>query len=92
MVKQGKSLLDSFKDGMMDVQEVVPLSVKYLAEWVELLERLSEFTESEWASGTGWPIWWISQLTDIKDKSQELLRRMAEEPNIVQLYACRGED
>ena len=92
MVKPSKSLLDSFKDGMIDMQEVVPLSVKYLAEWVVLMERMNEFTESEWTTDTGWPIWWLSQLTDIKDKSQELLKRMAEEPHIVQLYACRGED
>ena len=39
MVQQAKRLLDGFKDGMMDMQEVVPSSVKYLAEWVELMER-----------------------------------------------------
>jgi len=63
-VKQGKSLLDSFKDGMMDMQEVVPLSVKYLAEWVELMERCKrsgpETTEEDWNE----------ELTGLIDKSQ----------------------
>ena len=82
MVKQGKSLLDSFKDGMMDMQEVVPLSVKYLAEWVELMERCKRSEEEDWGE----------ELTGLVDKTQQLLRRVYEDPNIVQLYACRGED
>jgi len=86
VVKQGKSLLDSFKDGMMDMQEVMPLSVKYLAEWVELMERCKrsgpETTEEDWNE----------ELTGLIDKTQQLLRRVYEDPNIVQLYACRGED
>ena len=82
MVKQGKSLLDSFKDGMMDMQEVVPLSVKYLTEWVELMERCKRSEEEDWNE----------ELTGLVDKTQQLLRRVYEDPHIVQLYACRGED
>ena len=82
MVKQGKSLLDSFKDGMMDMQEVVPLSVKYLTEWVELMERCKRSEEEDWGE----------ELNTLIDKTQQLLRRVYEDPNIVQLYACRGED
>jgi len=74
--------LDSFKDGMMDMQKVVPLSVKYLAEWVVLMERCKRSEEEDWNE----------ELTGLIDKSRQLLRRVYEDPNIVQLYACRGED
>ena len=71
-----------FKDGMVDVCETVPLSVKLLAEWVELMERCKRSEEEGWGE----------ELNGLIDKSQQLLRRVYEDPNIVQLYACRGED
>ena len=82
MVKQGKSLLDSFKDGMVDVQEVVPLSVRLLEEWLKLMEKCKDSEEEDWNE----------ELTGLIDKTRQLLRRVYEDPNIVQLYACRGED
>ena len=71
-----------FKDGMVDVCETVPLSVKYLAEWVELMEKCKRSEEEGWNE----------ELTGLIDRSGQLLRRVYEDPNIVQLYACRGED
>ena len=75
-----------FKDGMVDVCETVPLSVKYLAEWVELMERCKRSGPGTTEEG------WGEELNGLIDKSQELIRRVYEDPNIVQLYACRGED
>ena len=71
-----------FRDGMVDVQEVVPLSVRLLEEWLKLMEK-SKGSEKED---------WNEELTGLIDKTQQLLRRVYEDPNIVQLYACRGED
>ena len=75
-----------FKDGMVDVCETVPLSVKYRAEWVELMERCKRSGPGTTEEG------WGEELNALIDKSQELIRRVYEDPNIVQLYACRGED
>ena len=71
-----------FRDGMVDVQEVVPLSVRLLEEWLKLMEKCKDSEEEDWNE----------ELTVLIDKSQQLLRRVYEDPNIVQLYACRGED
>ena len=71
-----------FKDGMVDVCETVPLSVKLLEEWLALMEKCKRSEEE----GGG------EELNGLIDKSQDLIRRVYEDPNIVQLYACRGED
>ena len=71
-----------FRDGMVDVQEVVPLSVKLLENWLKLMEKCKDSEEEDWNE----------ELTGLIDKTQQLLRRVYEDPNIVQLYACRGED
>jgi hypothetical protein len=71
-----------FRDGMVDVQEVVPLSVRLLEEWLKLMEKCKDSEEEDWNE----------ELTGLIDKTQQLLRRVYEDPNIVQLYACRGED
>ena len=71
-----------FRDGMVDVQEVGPLSVRLLEDWLKLMEK-SKGSEKED---------WNEELTGLIDKSRQLLRRVYEDPNIVQLYACRGED
>ena len=71
-----------FKDGMVDICETVPLSVKLLEEWLSLMERCKRSEEEDWGE----------ELTGLVDKTQQLLRRVYEDPNIVQLYACRGED
>ena len=71
-----------FRDGMVDVQEVVPLSVRLLEEWLKLMEKCKDSEEEDWNE----------ELTGLIDRSQQLLRRVYEDPNIVQLYACRGED
>ena len=71
-----------FKDGMVDVCETVPLSVKLLEEWLALMEICKRSEEEGWDE----------ELNALIDKSQELIRRVYEDPNIVQLYACRGED
>jgi len=71
-----------FKDGMVDICETVPLSVKLLEEWLSLMERCKRSEEEGWGE----------ELNGLIDKSQELIRRVYEDPNIVQLYACRGED
>ena len=71
-----------FKDGMVDVCETVPLSVKLLEEWLALMEICKRSEKEGWGE----------ELNALIDKSQELLRRVYEDPNIVQLYACRGED
>ena len=70
------------RDGMVDVQEVVPLSVKLLEDWLNLMEKCKDSEEEDWNE----------ELTGLIDKTQQLLRRVYEDPNIVQLYACRGED
>ena len=71
-----------FRDGMVDVQEVVPLSVKLLEDWLKLMEKCKDSEEEDWNE----------ELTSLIDRSRQLLRRVYEDPNIVQLYACRGED
>ena len=71
-----------FRDGMVDVQEVVPLSVRLLEDWLKLMEKCKDSEEEDWNE----------ELTGLIDKSRQLLRRVYEDPNIVQLYACRGED
>ena len=71
-----------FRDGMVDVQEVVPLSGKLLENWLKLMEKCKDSEEEDWNE----------ELTGLIDKTQQLLRRVYEDPNIVQLYACRGED
>ena len=71
-----------FRDGMVDVQEVVPLSVRLLDDWLKLMEKCKDSEEKDWNE----------ELTGLIDKTQQLLRRVYEDPNIVQLYACRGED
>ena len=71
-----------FRDAMVDVQEVVPLSVRLLEEWLKLMEKCKRSKEEGWNE----------ELTGLIDKTQQLLRRVYEDPNIVQLYACRGED
>jgi len=71
-----------FRDGMVDVQEVVPLSVRLLEEWLKLMEKCKDSEEEDWNE----------ELTGLIDRSRQLLRRVYEDPNIVQLYACRGED
>lgn len=71
-----------FRDGMVDVQEVVPLSVRLLEDWLKLMEKCKDSEEEDWNE----------ELTGLIDKTQQLLRRVYEDPNIVQLYACRGED
>ena len=71
-----------FRDAMVDVQEVVPLSVKLLEDWLKLMEKCKDSEEEDWNE----------ELTGLIDKSRQLLRRVYEDPNIVQLYACRGED
>ena len=71
-----------FRDGMVDVQEVVPLSGKLLENWLKLMEKCKDSEEEDWNE----------ELTGLIDKSRQLLRRVYEDPNIVQLYACRGED
>ena len=71
-----------FRDGMVDVQEVVPLSVRLLEDWLKLMEKCKRSEEEDWNE----------ELNTLVDKTQQLLRRVYEDPNIVQLYACRGED
>ena len=71
-----------FRDAMVDVQEVVPLSVKLLEDWLKLMEKCKDSEEEDWNE----------ELTSLIDRSRQLLRRVYEDPNIVQLYACRGED
>ncbi len=71
-----------FRDGMVDLQEVVPLSVRLLEDWLKLMEKCKDSEEEDWNE----------ELTGLIDRSQQLLRRVYEDPNIVQLYACRGED
>ena len=71
-----------FRDAMVDVQEVVPLSVKLLEDWLKLMEKCKDSEEEDWNE----------ELTGLIDKTRQLLRRVYEDPNIVQLYACRGED
>ena len=71
-----------FRDGLVDVQVVVPLSVKLLEVWLKLMEKCKDSEEEDWNE----------ELTGLIDKSRHLLRRVYEDPTIVQLYACRGED
>ena len=71
-----------FRDGMVDLQEVVPLSVRLLEDWLKLMEKCKDSEEEDWNE----------ELTGLIDRSGQLLRRVYEDPNIVQLYACRGED
>ena len=66
-----------FRDGMVDVQEVVPLSVRLLEEWLKLMEKCKDSEEEDWNE----------ELTGLIDKSRQLLRRVYEDPNIVQLLS-----
>ena len=37
-----------FRDAMVDVQEVVPLSVRLLEEWLKLMEKCKDSEEEDW--------------------------------------------
>ena len=36
-----------FRDGMVDVQEVVPLSVRLLEDWLKLMEKCKDSEEED---------------------------------------------